>query len=203
MFSGKPLDSYQISHLTKIKKFKGKPEKICLQIWGLNPNGWVMWCLKIIIQIAKLSLYWVLRTRVEDKFQVTTYFLKWIIFWTFYFELGSPDSSLHREAACNSGDPGSIPASGSSTREGIGYPLQYSWVWLPTPVFLGFSCGSSGKESICNAGDLGSVSELGWSPGEGNGYPLQYSDLENSDLGSQRVKHDWVAFTISYWGIAD
>jgi len=94
--------------------------------------------------------------------------------------LGFPDSSLGKESACNSGDPGLIPASGRSTREGIGYPLQYSWVWLPTPVFLGFPCGSSDKESACNAGDLGSVCELGRSPGEGNGYPLQYSCLENS-----------------------
>ena len=28
---------------------------------------------------------------------------------------------------CNAGDPGSIPGSGRSTGEGIGYPLQYSW----------------------------------------------------------------------------
>ena len=26
---------------------------------------------------------------------------------------------------------------------------------LPTPVFLGFSCGLTGKESACNVGDLG------------------------------------------------
>ena len=26
---------------------------------------------------------------------------------------------------------------------------------FPTPVFLGFPCGSAGKESACNAGDLG------------------------------------------------
>ena len=51
---------------------------------------------------------------------------------------------------------------------------------LPTPVFLGFPCGSAGKESACNAGDLGSVPGLGRSPGEGKGYPLQYSSLENS-----------------------
>ena len=25
---------------------------------------------------------------------------------------------------------------------------------LPTPVFLGFPCGSAGRESACNAGDL-------------------------------------------------
>ena len=51
---------------------------------------------------------------------------------------------------------------------------------LPTPVFLGFPCGSASKESACNAGDLGLIPCLGRSPGEGNGYPLQYSGPENS-----------------------
>ena len=51
---------------------------------------------------------------------------------------------------------------------------------LPTPVFLGFPCGSAGKESACNAEDLGSTPGLGRSPREGKGYPLQYSGLENS-----------------------
>ena len=67
-------------------------------------------------------------------------------------------------------------------------PQFDSWVrkicWrrdrLPTPVFLGFPCGSAGKESTCNAGDLGLIPGLGRSPGEGKGYPLQYSGLENS-----------------------
>ena len=31
------------------------------------------------------------------------------------------------EPACSAGDPDSIPGSGRSAREGIGYPLQYSW----------------------------------------------------------------------------
>ena len=51
---------------------------------------------------------------------------------------------------------------------------------LPSPIFLGFLCGSAGKESAHNAGDLGSIFGLGRSPGEGKGYPLQYSGLENS-----------------------
>ena len=51
---------------------------------------------------------------------------------------------------------------------------------LPTPLFLGFPCGSTGKESGCNVGDLGLMPVLGRSPGEGKGYPLQYCDLENS-----------------------
>ena len=51
---------------------------------------------------------------------------------------------------------------------------------LPTPVFLGFLCGSAGKESACSAGDLGSIPGLERSPGEEKVYPLQYSYLENS-----------------------
>ena len=31
---------------------------------------------------------------------------------------------------------------------------------LPTPVFLGFLCGSAGKESACIAGDLGLIPGL-------------------------------------------
>ena len=51
---------------------------------------------------------------------------------------------------------------------------------LPTPVLLGFPCGSAVKVSACNAGDLGLIPGLGRSPGEGKGYPIQYSGLENS-----------------------
>ena len=39
-------------------------------------------------------------------------------------------SSVGKESACNAGDPGSIPGWGRSSREGIGYPLQYSWASL-------------------------------------------------------------------------
>ena len=49
---------------------------------------------------------------------------------------------------------------------------------LPTSVFLGFPCGSSGKESACNVRDLGLIPGLGRSPGEGKGYLLQYSCRE-------------------------
>ena len=44
--------------------------------------------------------------------------------------MGFPDSSLGKESVCNAGDPGSIPGSGRSTGEGIGYSLQYSWASL-------------------------------------------------------------------------
>ena len=41
-----------------------------------------------------------------------------------------PGSSAGKESACNAGDPGLIPGSGSSPGEVIGYPLQYSWASL-------------------------------------------------------------------------
>ena len=41
------------------------------------------------------------------------------------------DSSSGKESTCNAGDPGLILGAGRSTREGIGYPLQYSWAsWV-------------------------------------------------------------------------
>ena len=42
-----------------------------------------------------------------------------------------PGGSVSKESACNVGDPGSIPGSGRSTREGNGNPLQYSCLENP------------------------------------------------------------------------
>ena len=41
--------------------------------------------------------------------------------------MGFPGSSAGKELICNAGNSGSIPGSGRSPGEGIGYPLQYSW----------------------------------------------------------------------------
>ena len=41
-----------------------------------------------------------------------------------------PGGSVGKKSACNAGDRGSIPGSGRSAGEGIGYPLQYSWASL-------------------------------------------------------------------------
>ena len=65
---------------------------------------------------------------------------------------GFPHISVGKESACNSGDPGSIPGSGRSAGEGIGYPLQFSWASLVAQLV---------KESACNARDLGSIPGLG------------------------------------------
>ena len=40
---------------------------------------------------------------------------------------GFSSSSAGKESVCNGADPNSIPGSRRSPREGIGYPLQYSW----------------------------------------------------------------------------
>ena len=81
---------------------------------------------------------------------------------------GFADSSVGKESACNAGDHGSIPGSGGSPGEGVGYLFQHSWASLV-----------AGKESACNVGDLGSIPGLGKSPGERKGYPLQHSGLVN------------------------
>ena len=47
-----------------------------------------------------------------------------------HLELGFPDNSVGKESACNAGGPGSIPGSGRSAGEGIGYSLQYFLVSL-------------------------------------------------------------------------
>ena len=43
---------------------------------------------------------------------------------------GSPGSTTGIESTCNARDPSAIPGLGRSPREGIGYPLQYSWASL-------------------------------------------------------------------------
>ena len=49
---------------------------------------------------------------------------------------GFPDSSVGKESTCNAGDPGSIPGLGRFAGEGIGYPLQYSWVSLVAQLVM-------------------------------------------------------------------
>ena len=101
---------------------------------------------------------------------------------------GFLDSSVGKQSAC-SADPSSIPGSGRSPGEGIGYPLQYSraslvtqlvknwpamwetWVW-----FLGW-------EDPLEMGMATHSSILAWR------VPGLYSTCD------RRVRHDWVTFT--------
>ena len=67
-----------------------------------------------------------------------------------------------------------LPVNAADIRDAGSKPGKMLWkrAWQPTPVFLGFPCGSGGKESACNVGNLGLIPELGRSPGEGKSYPL-------------------------------
>ena len=67
-----------------------------------------------------------------------------------------PHSLVDKESICNAGDPGLIPRLGRSPREGIGYPLQYSWASLVAQLVK--------NPSTCNAGDLGLIPVLGRFP---------------------------------------
>ena len=55
------------------------------------------------------------------------------------YQKGFPDGSVGKESACNAGDPSSIPGSGRSPEEGIGYPLQYSWASLGAQLIQNLS----------------------------------------------------------------
>ena len=59
--------------------------------------------------------------------------------------MGFPDILVGKESTCNAGDPSSIPGLGRSSREGIGYPLQYSWASLMAQLVKNpLKCGRSG-----------------------------------------------------------
>ena len=98
---------------------------------------------------------------------------------------GFPDSSVGKESACNAGDPGSIPGSGRSAGEGIGYPFQYSWASLVVQLVKNLS---ENKET--------------WVPSLGQEDPLEKGKATHPSIlvwripgtvlsmGSQRVRHD-------------
>ena len=100
-------------------------------------------------------------------------------------DLGFPHSSVGKESTCNAGDLGSIPGSGRSAGEGIGYPLQYSLASLVA-------------ELVKNPPAMQEtwVQSLGWED------PLEKEKATHSSflawripgtiqsMGSQRVRHD-------------
>ena len=79
--------------------------------------------------------------------------------------------SAGKESVCSAGDPGLIPGSERSPREGIDYSLQYSLASLVAQTV---------KKSACKARDLSLIPGLGRSLGERDGCPLQCSGLEDS-----------------------
>ena len=57
----------------------------------------------------------------------------WMLKWPhiYYLTIVFPGGSEVKASASNAGDPGSIPGSGRSPREGNGNPLQYSCLENP------------------------------------------------------------------------
>ena len=84
--------------------------------------------------------------------------------------MGLLGCSAGKGSTCNAGDLGSIPGSGSSPGEGMGYPLQYSWASLLAQLVKNLPAT---QETW--------IRSLGWedSPGGGHDNPLQCSCLEN------------------------
>ena len=86
---------------------------------------------------SKVFILYLKKLLVEKYIDEKLLNLGLLVFHFFFFftidylkNLGLLGSSAGKESPCNSGDPGSIPGSGSSTGEEIVYPLQYSWVCL-------------------------------------------------------------------------
>ena len=79
-----------------------------------------------------------------------------------------PGSSVGKESTCNAGDPNSIPGSGRSAGEAIGFPLQYSWVSLVAQLVKNPSAmwetwvQSLGWEDLMEKGKATHSSILAW-----------------------------------------
>ena len=106
--------------------------------------------------------------------------------------MGFPGNSADKESACKAGDSGSVPASGSSPGEGIGYPLQYSWVSLvaqtvknPPAMRKTRALRSLGWENPLEEEMATHFSILAWK--------ILWTEEPDrlQSRGSERVGHDW------------
>ena len=73
-----------------------------------------------------VALFTLAKIRKHSKCPSTHDWLKTWCTWKILGHYDFPGGSDYKESACNTGDLGSIPGSGRSTREGNGTPLQYS-----------------------------------------------------------------------------
>ena len=99
---------------------------------------------------------------------------------------GFPGSSVGKESAYNAGDPSSIPGSGRSSGEGVGYPLQYCWASLVAQLVKNLPAMWETW-----------VQSLGWEDPLGKGkathsvlWPENSMDYTVQSVGSQKVGHD-------------
>ena len=106
-------------------------------------------------------------------------------------KLGFLGGSAGKESTCNAGDPSSVPGSGSSAGEGIGYPLQCSWASLVAqmvknpPAMQETWVWSLGWEDLLEEGMATHSSILAWR------IPWTEEPGRLESMGLQRVRHDW------------
>ena len=93
------------------------------------------------------------------------------------------------------GTPVSIPGSGRSPGEGIGYSFQYSWASLVSQTIKNLPAlpetwvWSLDWEELLEKGMVIHVSFLAWR------IPWTEEPGWLQSMGSQRVRHDWTTFT--------
>ena len=86
-------------------------------------------CHEVMGPDAMILVFWILSCKPAFSLFSFT-FIKRVFTSSLLSAMGFPYSSVGKESACIAGDCGSIPGSGSSPGEGIGYPLQHSWASL-------------------------------------------------------------------------
>ena len=104
--------------------------------------------------------------------------------------MGFPGSSAGKESTRNAGDVGSIPGSGRSPGEGIGYSFQYSWVSLVAQTVKNLpAVQETWVRSLCWKDPLEETmathsSILAWR------IPMDKGAWRAKFMGLQRVGHD-------------
>ena len=142
---------------------------------------------------AMILVFWMLSFKPDFSLSSFT-FIERVFTSSLLSAMGFPHSSVGKESACISGDPGSIPGSGSSPGEGIGYPLQHSWVSLAAQLVKNLPAMWETWVKL-----------LGWED------PLEKGKAPHSSIlawripwiqstGSQRVRHNWATFTFCHKG---
>ena len=118
--------------------------------------------------------------------------------------MGFSDSSVGKESACNARDPNSIPGSGRSAGEGIGYPLQYSWASLAAQLVKG--CLQWGRPGFNPR--FGKIpwrrerlpTPVFW-PGEFHGLyrPWGHKESDTTEWLSLHYVHEYFLLVLSQW----
>ena len=104
--------------------------------------------------------------------------------------MGFPGSSAGKESSCNAGDPSSIPGSGRSSGERMGYPLLYSWASPVAQMVKNLPAmwetwgQSLGWEDTLEEGMATPSSILAWK------IPWTQEPGGLQAMGLQRVQHD-------------